>query len=117
MHEILHIRQYEGEHRRRWFQDAQMDLCVWFEDDDNFFGFQLCYNVPFDTHALTWSKDKGYRHHGVDDDKKMTPVLLLDGEFNYKKIAEVFLEKSQKIPEDIAAFVHGKLLEYPRNGD
>ncbi len=113
MHEVTHVSQYQDEHRRRWFQDVEMDLLVWFEDNDEIYGFQLCYNVPKNPHALTWDKDLGYHHNRIDGGSHgSTNLLVVDGVFKHKKISKIFHEKSREIPDEISSFVYKRLLKY-----
>ena len=118
LYEILHTRQIEADHRRRWFTDAEMDLYVWYDDTDEINGFQLCYGKPDDEHALTWRRGSGYRHTRVDDGETrgasmMAPILLTDGVFPQLEVAEAFRALSGEINSDIAAFVYDRIVEYP----
>lgn len=38
LYEIKNIRQYEGEQKRRWFFDREIDLTVWFDESDDIVG-------------------------------------------------------------------------------
>ena len=59
--EFQDVKQYPGEHFRRWFQDDYFDVIIWLEADrKDVFGFQLCYDVEGDEHCLTWKKDSGF---------------------------------------------------------
>ena len=44
--EYTHVRQIQGESKRRWFSDRYFDLIVWFGEQDEIVGFQL--NVSSD---------------------------------------------------------------------
>ncbi len=82
--EIKGTKQRSGEPTKRWFSSLNMDLFIWFDDDDEIVSYQLTYNKPHDEKALTWSKDKGYVHLGVDDGSNPgkhpgTPLLVKDG--------------------------------------
>ncbi len=65
--EIQNARQIEGEPKRRWFSNRFFDLIVWFKNDNEITGFQLCYNISFDEKGLTWLKDKGFSHNSIDE--------------------------------------------------
>ena len=116
--EIKHVRQIHGEGHRRWFSDKFFDLIIWYNDDGEIEGFQLCYDKGENERAVTWHKDSGFAHTGVDDgeDKirlyKMTPILVSDGVFDNKKIAKKFREESTEIDSNISAFVFDKLIMY-----
>ncbi len=117
LYEISNIRQYEGEHRRRWFFDHEIDLTVWVDSADRIVAFQLCYDKTQNQHALTWRQDTGYHHNRVDDGEsddsigrfKGTPMLFMDGEFDEQRIALLFRKESKDIPERIARFVYDRI--------
>ena len=117
--EIRNVHQIPGEGYRCWFTNTFFDLIIWYNDQRIIKGFQLCYNKNDDEHAVTWHKDSGFSHTEVDNGEdelhfyKMTPILISDGIFENKKIAEKFQKESQKIDPDIASFVLEKLIEYP----
>ncbi len=59
LRELADVRQIPGEPRRRWFADDYFDLIVWFDKRGQIIGFQLCYDLPRDEHALTWHEEHG----------------------------------------------------------
>jgi hypothetical protein len=115
--EFHHLRQIEGEHRRRWFSDDYFDLIVWFEEEEPV-GFQLCYNIGKDEHAVTWFKDKSYSHAKVDEGEevfrlyKSSPVLTANGAFDPLAVAEKFKESSKEIDTKIADLVYKIITEH-----
>jgi len=120
--EVSHVRQIAGEPRRRWFSDIFFDLIVWFSEEDEIIGFQLCYDITGNERALTWRKGSHYTHDGVDQGearpgatgmRKETPILVKDGIFEYGKIAQKFKDESDEIETKIAALVFEKIMEYP----
>ena len=120
LYEIKNVKQYQGEPKRRWFFDHEIDLLVWFDDRDEIVGFQLCYDKLRDQRALTWFRGSGYHYNRVDDGErdggrrgvKAIPVLLMDGSFDHRRIAAVFREKSKDIPNWISTFVYEKIASY-----
>ncbi|MEW5725288.1 MAG: hypothetical protein AB1896_19395 [Thermodesulfobacteriota bacterium] len=116
--EVAHVRQIEGESRRRWFNDEYFDLVVWLDDRGEISGFQLAYGRGRGERALTWRRGRGYRHDGVDDGepgpwtRKMSPILVADGEFPRDEIAEAFERESARMDPEVAEFVRRKLREY-----
>ena len=115
--EIINVRQIEGEHKRRWFQDDFFDLIVWFTEDEEISGFQLCYNIPSSEKALTWTNLSGFTHLGVDTGdyspvRNDTPILVPDGFFDKVGIDRRFLKDSAEIDPKISTFVHQKIEEY-----
>ena len=122
LREHTNVSQIEGEPRRRWFADDYFDLIVWFDESDDIFGFQLCYDKSRNERALTWFEDTGYMHHRVDDGehtidiiRKATPILVSDGIFDHIEIAGLFKEQSTKIEERIYHFVYEKISQFQKN--
>ncbi len=93
------------------------DLMVWFKNDNEITGFQLCYNISFDEKELTRLKDKGFSHNSIDEGEnietrhKGSPVLVRDGSFDNATISLRFKNESKKIDGSISKFVYEKLLE------
>jgi len=120
LYEIKKVKQHPGEPRRRWFFDHEIDLTVWFDPANKIESFQICYDKPGDPHALTWSRDAGFQHHRVDDGEesgragyaKAIPILVMDGRFDWHRIAELFVRKSGDLPRYIARFVSAKIVSY-----
>lgn len=119
LREVSRVRQIANENPRRWFSSPDMDFTVWLEQDGSVSGFELCYDKEKDERALRWLKNAGFVHERVDDGEgrpgrfKGTPILVPDGLFDSRIIAERFRAESADIDQAIAAFVYGKLLEYP----
>lgn len=117
--EFTNVRQIPGEATRRWFSNDYFDLIVWVDDREAIVGFQLCYDVSKTHRALTWHNHLGFSHHRIDDGEnrpgkvKASPILVPDGQFDYKTIAQKFHQTSQEIEERIATFVYNKLKQYP----
>ena len=116
--EITNTRQIPGEGKRRWFRDDEFDLIVWYDDNNTVFGFQLCYDKLLGERALTWKKSGSYQHDAIDDGEvpfgnKMSPILVADGSFDKKRIAQVFVDKSAQIEQEIVDLVIEKVQNYP----
>jgi hypothetical protein len=99
---------------RRWFTDEQMDLIVWYDEDGQLIGFQLCYDKLRDEHAFTWRPDVGAAHNRIDSGEVVpfvnrTPILVADGEFPAAQVAADFAARSQGIDDDIRQLVLDKL--------
>ena len=112
--EFQDVRQVEGEGPRRWFFDDYFDLIVWYKDNGEIDGFQLCYDKTGSERALTWNWNHGYRHHKIDDGEmpfaaKMSPILVQDGLFDRESVGERFSRESADVPPDIREFVLDKL--------
>jgi hypothetical protein len=117
LREYLPARQIPGDPRRRWFASENSDLIVWLGEDDALIGFQFCYDKDFREHALTWMRDRGFSHMGVDaggsaPTHKGTPLLVADGVVDAQRILALFLAEKDLVPADIVDFVSGKLREF-----
>jgi hypothetical protein len=118
LRELRDTRQVAGEPRRRWFSSPDLDLIVWLNDEDQLVGFQLCYDKSRAERALTWRLGRGYDHMGVDDGEsgpgqyKSTPILVADGFFDRERVAGLFLESSEGVPQDIRDTVADLLNAY-----
>jgi len=115
-----YVRQIKGEPKRRWFDDDNFDLVIWEDNDGKIIAFQLFYDKVHNQRVLAWKVKSGFLHERVDDGErrpgkyKATPILTADGLFDYKRIAAQFKKEILEIEEKVAAFVHKKLLECPR---
>lgn len=119
MKEISNVRQIAGEHRRRWFTNAVMDLIVWLDDGDVPIGFQLCYDKGQAERALTWSALHGFSHMKVDDGESMpgvgykaTPMLTAGAALDSQLVIGLFNANDARLPQAIAQFVRHKLGEF-----
>lgn len=112
------VRQRLEEGRRRWFTDEQFDLILWYDSSDQLLGFQLCYDKPLSERAITWFASGTYTHAKVDDGEstfgtKETAVLVSDGVFDSKAVAERFESAAGTVDHEIVRFVIDRLKEYP----
>lgn len=116
--EYSSVKQDKGEVKKRWFGDKYFDLILWQDKGGKIVKFELCYDKEVNERALTWSEESGFSHLKVDDGEsetgryKMSPILVADGIFDYKKIAEKFLAQCQSIDEAVSQFVYTKILNY-----
>lgn len=118
LHKVDNADPSDGNLRRQWFADEYFDLFVWTDDKGAIMSFQLCYDKGHDEHALTWKDPSTYVHQRVDDGEshpgrsKATPILLADGIFNFKKIADRFKSESTAMSPALSGFVYEKLLSF-----
>jgi hypothetical protein len=111
------VKQHQHGLCRRWFEDEFFDLIVWYDQRQEIFGFQLCYEKSRDEHALTWLEDRGYGLHRIDTGEQSvwetsSPVLIADGAFPRQQIIERFLESSKAIDPNVVQYVVQKLEQY-----
>ena len=110
LREIRETNQKIGEPKKRWFTSLNMDLFVWFNEDDEIISYHLTYNKPHDEKALTWSDKKGFLHSGIDDGTRPgkhpgSPLLVTDGELNSTKIISMFEKDSKELDPSIKSFI------------
>lgn len=107
LREIPSTRQREGESRRRWFTDEQLDLTVWQDADGGLIAFQLAYDKGEGEHALEWRREGGLRHHRVDDGEadtgryKQTPLLVPDGAVPIQRLIDEFDRRAGAMDTDL----------------
>lgn len=88
---------------RRWFQDAGMDLILWYAPDKRLAGFQICYlGEDQRERALTWRDGEGFSHARVDSgdsrpDKNLTPILVQDGAVPWQRIQADFAGRALQL--------------------
>ena len=113
LYELKGVERHKGEPKRKWFVDDEIDLCVWFDEQDNIIGFQQVYDKSIDIHALTWHDKKGFSHNRVVDDHWHLPnTLVADGLFENDRVATLFKNQAKEIDSELYDFVYKKLLEY-----
>ncbi len=88
--------------RRRWFEDDDLELIVWYRPAGELEGFQLCYDEPDGAHALTWRQGAGFARNRVDGGdatplKNETPVLTPDRKTPAKDVTALFRARSATI--------------------
>jgi len=117
LREIKETGQKRGEPKKRWFSNSNMDLFVWFNDDDEIISYQLTYNKPNDEKALTWSEEHGFSHLGVDDGARpgkhpASPLLVEDGVFKPSEIISMLKENSGELEPSIENFIVSGIEEH-----
>jgi len=103
--EIRNVRQVPGEHARRWFTSAELDLIVWVDGSGDPLGFQLCYDKGPGEKALTRTTSGEVSHACVDDGEnrrsgyKETPVLVSGASFDGARVAWLITRAGEDLPE------------------
>lgn len=110
--ELNNVRQVGGEPRRRWFGSDTMDLIVWYDPADTPVGFQFCYDKGNAEKALTWRRESGFSHTGVDDGEggsrlnyKATPILVSNGRFDRRRVLQLLQSDGAEVPPEVREFV------------
>jgi hypothetical protein len=107
LEELPNTKQLAGEPQRRWFSSNYFDLIVWFDVSQVIIGFQLCYDKDREEKALEWRKAMGYQHYKVQTGEeakfklKASPVLVIDGPINIKRIQERFSQDGNGIDKEM----------------
>ncbi len=119
LREMRNVRQVPGDRFRRWFSDETLEIVVWYEPDGAIFGFQICYDPQGEPRALTWTRERGFSHAGVDggEDKpsaNRTPILRPGAKYDASLLRKAFLASGGGLPAGERAFVEGKLAESVR---
>ena len=115
LEEIREIRQIEGEPRRRWFTAPEVDIYVWYNDEDDVIQFQICYDKGPEEQALTWREGEGIVHHSVDDGEggiyrmKSTPVIVADTSYDPARIAGLIKQHGGGLEHYLYEFILGCL--------
>jgi hypothetical protein len=103
--------------KRRWFVDEDMDLIVWYEQEEPS-GFQICYDKQNQEKAFTWTEADGISHGVVDSGEdrpggfKASPVVVAGGTVDRDSLLRLFTERSREINPDLAALVTKVIADY-----
>jgi len=125
LREIRNLQQHDPALTRRWFQSDYFDLFIWSQADGTATMLQLCYDLRRNERAITWKKDIGFFHDGVDDGEgsgphgtggNATPILVADGPYDAEKVNSRFLRESTDMPVELRKLVLSKLHEYSISG-
>jgi hypothetical protein len=117
--ELRGVAQVPGEPCRRWFEDDQLDLVLWFSPEGTIVGMQLAYETGTNRErALTWFKDRGFSHLRVDNGEdrpakyKMAPILVPDGAFDPDALLRIFEPSSLSLEPAISRAVRDIIDSY-----
>ncbi|MHC4874671.1 MAG: hypothetical protein ACYTFY_22705 [Planctomycetota bacterium] len=109
--EITKIRQ-EGSGFRRWFQDENLELVVWYADEtlQELKGFEFCYDKVNIEHALRITSDGFVSHTKIDsgDDNptaNKSPIHIPDGIIDKERILFSFKDNAAHLDEDLKNYV------------
>ena len=105
--------------RRRWFEDDEMELIVWYRATGDVEGFQICYGRPNAGRALTWRSGTGFAHDRIDAGdatplKNETPILAPDGAIPWAEVTALFHDHSLELEAPLRELVLKKLAD--KNG-
>ncbi len=102
--------------RRRWFEDEEIELIVWYHPAGEVDGFQICYGRPDNSRALTWRTGAGFAHSRIDAGdttplKNETPVLAPDGTVPWAEVTALFRDRSATLEAPLRDLVLKKLAD------
>ena len=117
LREIIGTSQIRDEPKKRWFSSSSMDIFIWLDENDEIVSYHLTYNKPKDEMALTWSKEHGFSHLGVDDGARpgkhpASPLLVEDGVFKPSQIISMLKENSGELEPLIENFIVSGINEH-----
>ncbi|HEC13125.1 MAG TPA: hypothetical protein ENI80_07725 [Acidiferrobacteraceae bacterium] len=113
--EIPSTSNHTGDIRRRWFNDATVDLFLWQGKTDEILGFQFCYNKYNQERMISWFADSGYQHCHVDNGevspkRNMSPILLANTTpYNHNlvyRFCASAINIDSKITDSVAQHLH-----------
>ena len=113
--EVTQTKQNQGEPRRRWFIDPQVDLYVWYDEAGAVVQFQICYDKGPEEKALNWNAGTGFSHRGVDDGEsgvfrmKSTPILTGSATLDLDAVRRIFAAAAGNLEYDLHEFIMHKL--------
>jgi hypothetical protein len=113
----FYITQKEPNIRKRYFSDGYFDLFVWYyQNTDRIKGFQLCYDVGYNEHSLTWTMENGYSFTKIDSGDsayfQASPILVEGDIFPAEQILVKLIAVSQNIGNEISGLIISKIAEY-----
>ncbi len=108
------IRQVPGDLPRKWMMDGEMELILWFDEQQHLFGFELVYDRFGDQRSLRWTPNAGLSHHRIDDGERTgrigcTPILRDGGPADIASVSARFQQHAADLPAPIRDFVLRRL--------
>ncbi len=121
--EISRFRNYGGCANRRSFTNSDMDLYVWFKDQEPE-RFHLTYNKQGHTRSISWNNASGFDQQRFAQIEALAVMLGVSGfidayliqeggNIRAAELAYQFLHCSENIAPWLADFIYARLLEYP----
>lgn len=121
LREIEHVKQYPGQHFRRWFNDELLDLFVWYDVGGRIVGFQFCFDKDRQERALTYTDTHGYSLNKVDDGGSAwdmsSPVLVPGAEFPRVRLLAQLGERGAALDRRLFKYLIEKLEEFTSRSD
>ncbi len=122
--ENTRFRNYGGQANRRSFSDSDMDLYVWFKDQEPE-RFHLAFNKQGRTRSISWNNEYGFDRWRLARAEALAAMLgfphLFDSlylddtcDIRAARLANEFLHASENITPWLADFIYARLLEYPQ---
>ncbi|HEX8131457.1 MAG TPA: hypothetical protein VF527_20320 [Pyrinomonadaceae bacterium] len=118
LREIYNVTQIPGQGPRRWFNDENLDLFVWYDASGRTIGFQLCFDKHTRTEcAITFTEAAGYSLDHVAAEASVcdmgSPVLMRAGEFSRRHLLQQLRERGAALERSLYEYLREKLEECP----
>lgn len=95
--EVHDVRQYPEEGIRRWFMDKDIDLILWYKDENKkLIGFQISYDKRSVQRTITWKSS---------DEGKTGSSLTCDGPYNKKRVTRLLEQTGTEMNREILSFI------------
>lgn len=118
LREISNVKEIAGQGARRWFNDAHLDLFVWYDAGGRILGFQLCFDKNTrDECALTFTESDGYTLDHVTTETSVcdlgSPVLMRADGFSRRLLLDRLREQGAALERSLYEYLREKLEECP----
>jgi hypothetical protein len=121
LREIKKIRQESHEFLKRWFQDEDIDLFIWQNDETDVARFELTYNKRRHEKSLVWSSQTGFTHYDIETGEgfsghaKMSPICHPSEKNDISQVQQIFKNIPQKIASQVIQSIADLLMSYQPN--
>ncbi len=118
LREIRNTKQIPGQGPRRWFNDEQLDLFIWYDASGRILGFQLCFDKNTRVErALTFTEAEGYSLDLVTSEASVcdlgSAVLVRGGEVSAAELIVQLDERGAALERSLYEYLREKLKECP----
>ncbi|PCI40313.1 MAG: hypothetical protein COB53_01565 [Elusimicrobia bacterium] len=96
---------------RRWLLDENMELTVWFNEDESPSGFQLVYDRTHDARLFSWSQAFGINHCRIETGPKAKDIGT---PLECSRLLHDFTNRADMIDSVIKLFVDERIRAYTR---
>ncbi len=102
LRELKNIKQIEGEPRRRWFADEELDLILWYNSDKRLDGFEICYDKLAGSKSITWKT--------IQTVEGLSKSILVSNSFHDReRIRNMLADRSDNLEHHLRKFILDRL--------